>query len=184
MNCPFCGKPLHENDHFCSWCGREVTRRRRLQFHMPSGAQMVFILSVCAAAVLVMLVLPHGEMPKGTYGLYDENGTLCAALTLRSDGTYVLDDRQDYAAYAADGNRPLVVFAHEFAIGAGGLSWDPEEKGKLHASGQEHVYEIPSFLGGLFDEKKDVCLLDAGSVVYLYDPDSADGTAWIMSRLS
>lgn len=144
---------------------------------------MVFILSLAAVITAAVLFLTRPQYPGGMYAMYDESGTVTASLVLRTDGTYRLDDRQNYSSYGS-GTAPLLVFAHDFHIGQSGLSWNAEESGRLHRSGQKDVYLLKGFLGGLFSEKKDVLLLNAGSVIYFYDADGDDDTVWMMSRIS
>ena len=174
MKCSHCGKELHDDDRYCTYCGKRVSRSKKI-FAMP-----VVLVCLLVGLIVVAVGVSQPSMPKGMYAMHDSSGNMIASLSLREDGTYVLQDEQDYRSITDNGQ---IVFAHDFEIGKNGLEWDKRESGRIHRSGELNVYEIDGFVGGLYDRKHDMYLFDADDVIYLYEKGRPDATVWVLSKI-
>ncbi len=175
MKCSHCGGELQESDCYCPYCGRPVVVKKKRKYRILGIVAFVAVLFFVAA-----LVFWKDSLPKGMYEMHDPQGKMIASLSLRKDGTYVLQDEQDYTVGKQDN---AIVFAHHFRITDEGLTWDKKETGRFRSSHEKNIYEIDDFTGGLYDRKKDMYVFDAGSVIYLYEKDNPDSQIWVMSKI-
>jgi hypothetical protein len=149
-----------------------------------AGKTLLITVIVCAIAIgATLLIHQAGETyPKGMYVLYNENGRSVVSLSLRSDGSYVLNDTQDYSGYGTGSDLPVIIFHHDWQISDTGLTWSAEEKGTLTADEEQaSTYILTDFFGGLFDEAEDVCLFYSEDQIFLY-PASDDSTVIVMEK--
>lgn len=179
MNCPYCHKPVREGESFCTYCGKSLKTKKE---HKRLPKQFKFIFVVLLAAVVVYFGYQHffsSSYPKGMYVMYNTNGDTIASLTLKEDGSYILQDEQNYSSYD---EVPEIVFHHDYEVGNDGLTWDDDVSGKIRKTEASYCYMIEDFLGGLFTPAEDVYLYYADDVIYIY-PCSSEGTdAYVFVR--
>lgn len=181
MNCPYCHKPIHPGETYCSYCGKRLDGKKEKK-EKPWLKQLLKAAVLIAILMAVTLYVREGRVtyPKGMYVLYDESGKTIASLSLRTDGSYVLNDLQNYSSYESDQEEPVVVFHHDFQVGKNGLKWDQEEKGKLRKE-EGNTYVLEDFLGGLFDETEDACLFCSEDQIFLY-PYGDDSQVFVLEK--
>ena len=179
MNCPYCHKPIHPGETYCSYCGKRLDGK----LERKAGHRSLLKSLIVTGAVIVLTLLIHARhipYPRGMYVLYDAQGRTAASLSLRSDGTYVLDDGQNYSSYESEMDVPLVVFHHDFDVKKDGLTWDEQEEGKLSYE-KDSTYVIHDFFGGLFEKTLDAKLFYSEDQIFLY-PSDDDSKVMVMEK--
>lgn len=181
MNCPYCHKPLHEGDVYCSYCGKRVNGKRE-KTAVIRPLIITVIMCVLVVGITLFVCDQSAAYPKGMYVLYDENGSAAATMSLRSDGTYVLNDKQNYSGYITKDDVPIVVFHHQFSINEDGLQWKETIQGKMKRDEADpSSYILEDFFGGLFDHSQNAVMFVSDEAIYLY-PEDDDSEVIVMEK--
>lgn len=182
MNCPYCKHPLHAGETYCTYCGKPV--HTTPSFFRKHGKEIVGIgVVICLVFSLLFFMKSYSSNVKGMYAMYDETGNTVFTLSLKVNGTYTIEDKQNYSGYASGEEAPLVILHHDFSVSKEGLKWAQEMHGKYAKTDQNHVYRIPSFFGGLFEESEDAFFVYTDSVLYLYSAKDDQGITYRLVRI-
>ena len=178
MKCSYCHHPIHKEDKYCVYCGKSVEHKNFITFK----SVIIIIMVLICLSILCVWNTYQGGYPKGIYAMYDETGKTIFTLSLKSNGSYTIEDKQDYSQY--DESKPLIVLHHDFTISDNGIEWKEIINGKCTKTSTENTYLLSNVLGGLFTSSEDAYLVYGADIVYLYSTNEELGYSYRLVRIS